>query len=297
MRRLTCLTSFLLVLTASGVATAQELDPQTVLVGQWFGGDAGDDAVELDVRFDGATMVLSRISRDEDPKSYTLTFDGSNLVSAVSTSDETPARLLVRGPHDVIFWEVDDDDLFEMAPAGEVPGALMGDWVLTNPRGCDAEGTATVTATRIDSTTSRDTYSSQLWPIRTGEGVQIAWGMHDGEAPERFLLDPLPDGGWLVRQSDDDDFIIMHREHTRPTWITCRDEPIDPEVCRTAGEKLMGCLREYCLSGTSPVCDNLDQIERDMVHVPDCTIDMLPFAEEILAQECSQIVAPFRQFE
>ena len=297
---------FLVVLISSPV-WAQEIDPGTALNGLWLGGDAGDDKIRFVINFDSDPATMSRLRPGEsstaDPETLRVSFDGTTHVTVIPLHepDEKTYHLLLRTSDEAYFWEAGDDDIFNLWRVVEIPEGLRGEWILADPGSCFRDPvTVTITASTIDFAGTGAGPLELAGLASARDVVRVAYAEDAEDYTEIHELVRDPTGAWLVRELDDDDFIVFHRPGDSPLWLGCGDRPVDrSDICDQAAEKMMECLRAFCVDrvGINPMCDNLQQFEQEMVRVPDCTADMIPFAEEIMGATCEQIVGPYRQLE
>ena len=300
--------SVFLCLLASTSVLAQEIDAQSALAGLWLGGDSGDDEIRFNIEFGPELARVTQLRRGSQTSAeiddLRLSFDGTThvVLHPVGESDENPLHILLQTADRAVLWEAGDDDIFTLWRVAAVPEPLLGEWAVAHPRSCYRDtGTVTITPTTISFTAPSSETRGLVGLASPPQVSRLAFAEEADDYVEIHECLPDPSGAWLVRKADDDDFVVYHRPGEAPSWLRCEESSgtDTAEICGLAADKLMGCLREYCgdLVGQNPICDNLQQFEHDMIRVPDCTADMIPFAEEIMNATCEEIVAPYTQLE
>jgi len=102
---------------------------------------------------------------------------------------------------------------------GPFPEDLAGSWTLREPSGAASEVLLVGRAEGTPSILSSESRgSSELWPLRRPE-VAAAWvRVPAGEAPRIEVLQPLPDGSWLIVRPGLEP-LVLHRPKKRPIWL------------------------------------------------------------------------------
>jgi len=192
--------------------------------GRWYFVEPDGDEVEVMMEIAGASGTL-REGRGREPLPMTVEIrtNGMAMITfSEGDGDRGRAFLVPRGPHSMDAFQFGDDDALIGRREGPLPAFLQGPWVLSSLQ--DSRRIEM----HVEGTTARVIRNDELRVIEltglvregpTHDVVGAQQGERRGEMNWLRLSEIEPEV-YLVREGNDDDFLVMHRPGAVPAWVT-----------------------------------------------------------------------------
>lgn len=205
------------------------------LDGTWFVYEADDEDVEIVLELnDGAGTAWQ--PRRPDERATVRVGGGEDgfkeMVLQRPDGREERALWLFQAPGRAVLFQRGDDDLVLARRALPMPEALLGEWEIVEPDDGDERFVMSVGAERVQLTAQGETHAGRVWGLGSaGEGTHtIVLEVPDGSRPELAILQlqRVNDSVWLAWPNADDDFRVMFRPGSRPSWVGERRRSAPP---------------------------------------------------------------------
>lgn len=202
------------LLTAAGSpawAQSSELD------GRWVLGET-DDPPELLLEVAGGVITATWLRGDRLPLSRTVVPDPAPPVFRLVSADESDIIHWVRRSETrALAWESGSSELLAAYRLSPVSQELQGGWILEQPgRGT---GRLTLTADHASMTAPTGDVEEVSASAVDCSSTALCLFVHNPELAQIILFEPVADQTYLAHPKDDDDFIAVYREGSRPAWL------------------------------------------------------------------------------
>jgi hypothetical protein len=178
-----------------------------------------DDPPDLLLEVAGGVVTATWLMRDRLPLSGIIVPDPAPPVFRLVSADESNVIHWVRHSETrAVAWERGSSELLAAYRLSPVSQELQGEWILEQP-GRQGTGGLTLTADhgRMTAPTGEVQEVSASGVVCSPTAICLF--VHNPELVQIVLFEPVADQIFLAHPKEDDDFVVVYREGSRPAWL------------------------------------------------------------------------------